>query len=388
MVQPLDKPDLPRRYASLADFREGARRRIPNFAFEYLDSGIGRDANLARNYAALDRVLITPRLSDDERPADASVEIFGQRYAAPFSVAPLGFVGLFHPRCAPAFARRSAKLNIPYTLSFVSSSDTEEILHASGRPPWQQIYWPRDEGAQDHFLARMKSLGVEVVMPTVDIPGPQWRERVIRADFAGRPSLPTMMRDIALRPRWAFDMLRGPIPGLPQLSLYSGARDIQAAETWLKEQCTRPVGREEVARLRDKWDGKLVIKGVMAPEDAEDFAALGVDGVVVSNHGGRQLDAAPGSAELLPPIVEAVKGKMAILVDGGVANGLDVLRMIRLGADFVLVGRLAYYAAAALGPRGAAVLDLVALQIRDVMVQMGVRSLDELMALKMEIAGR
>ncbi|QIE55730.1 alpha-hydroxy-acid oxidizing protein [Pikeienuella piscinae] len=384
MAQPLEKPDLPARFASFADFREGARRRIPHFAFEYLDGGIGRDIGLARNYASIDRVLLTPRTVDEGVAVDASVEILGERSAYPFGVAPVGMGGLFHPESAPALAKKAAALGIPFCLSFVASHSVETIRSAAGKAPWHQFYWPRPEDVQTDILARMKALGVSVLMPTLDIPGHQWRERTIRAGVAAKPSPLVLARDLALRPRWALDTLKAGEPGLPNISTYSGGGAAEA-EMWLLQNCLRPVGPEEIRRLRDKWDGKLVVKGVMAAEDAEDFAKVGVDGIVVSNHGGRQLDAAPGTAELLPPIAAAVKGKVAILADGGVTDGLDILKLIRLGADFVMVGRLPYYACAALGARGAASLDLLALQVKTTMIQLGVRNFDELMKLKVEM---
>lgn len=384
MAQPLEKPDLPARFASFADFREGARRRIPHFAFEYLDGGIGRDIGLARNYASIDRVLLTPRTVDEGVAVDASVEILGERSAYPFGVAPVGMGGLFHPKSAPALAKKAAVLGIPFCLSFVASHSVEAIRSTAGKAPWHQFYWPRPEDVQTDILARMKALGVSVLMPTLDIPGHQWRERTIRAGVAAKPSPLVLARDLALRPRWALETLKAGKPGLPNITTYSGGGAAEA-ETWLLQNCLRPIGPEEIRRLRDKWDGKLVVKGVMAAEDAEEFAKVGVDGIVVSNHGGRQLDAAPGTADLLPPIVEAVKGKVAILADGGVTDGLDILKLIRLGADFVMVGRLPYYACAALGARGAASLDLLAMQVKTTMVQLGVRNFDELMKLKVEI---
>lgn len=383
MAQHADKPDLPPRYAALADFREGARRRLPHFVFEYIDGGIGRDVGLRRNYEALDRMRIVPRTVDEGVKADTSVNIFGKTYDYPFGVAPVGMSGMFHPLAMRSLEKKSAALNIPYSLSFVGSHTPEEVKSVAGRPPWHQFYWPRPDDVQDDILARMKALGVDVIMPTLDIPGHQWRERSARTGVSAQPSPFVLARDLIPRPGWVLNVLKHGKPGLPNINLYSGG-DTLAAEMWLLQNCLRPIGPEEIRKLRDKWDGKIVVKGVMAAEDAEDFVKVGVDGIVVSNHGGRQLDAAPGAAELLPPIVDAVKGKTLIMADSGVADGLDVLKMMRLGADFVMFGRLAYFACAALGAQGANVLDLLALQVRTVMVQLGVRSFDELMRLKIE----
>ncbi|MEM8752979.1 MAG: alpha-hydroxy-acid oxidizing protein, partial [Pseudomonadota bacterium] len=177
MAQPIDMPDLPPRFAALADFREGARRRLPHFVFEYLDGGIGRDVGLARNYEALDRVRLTPRTVDEGVKPKTEVEVLGHKSAYPFCVAPVGMTGLFHPRAAKALEKKSAELGVPYCLSFVGSETAETIKRVAGRPPWHQYYWPRPVEAQDEILKRMKEIGVEVLMPTLDIPGHQWRER-------------------------------------------------------------------------------------------------------------------------------------------------------------------------------------------------------------------
>lgn len=384
MAQPIDRPDLPAKYASFADFREGARRALPHFVFEYLDGGIGRDVGLARNYSSLDKVRITPRTVDEGIKPVTEVEILGQKSAYPFGVAPLGMSGLFHPDSATALEAKCDDLGIPFTLSFVASHTPEQIKAVRGRAPWHQFYWPRPDDVQTDILARMKALGVKVLMPTLDIPGHQWRERTVRAGVSASPSPLVIARDVLPRPGWAMNILRHGKPGLPNIQTYSGGTTLDA-EMWLLQNCLRPMGPEGIRKLRDQWDGQLVVKGVMDAQDAEDFVKVGVDGIVVSNHGGRQLDAAPGGAELLPPIVDAVKGKTAILADGGVSDGLDVLKMIRLGADFVLLGRLPYMACAALGGRGANVLDMVALQVRTVMVQLGVRNIDELMKLRLDV---
>ncbi|MEL7464886.1 MAG: alpha-hydroxy acid oxidase [Pseudomonadota bacterium] len=384
MAQPIDKPDMPAGYAALSDYREGARRKLPHFVFEYLDGGIGRDVGLARNYSSLDNVRLTPVTVDEGVQPKTDVEILGQKSAYPFCVAPVGMTGMFHPLAMQALEAKSADLGIPYSLSFVGSHTPEAVKAVRGRPPWHQFYWPRDEDVQKDILARMKALGVRTIMPTLDIPGHQWRERTVRAGVSAKPSPAVLARDLLPRPGWVMNVLKHGKPGLPNINLYSGG-DTADAEMWLMQNCLRPIGPETIKKLRDMWDGELVVKGVMAPEDAEAYVRVGVDGIVVSNHGGRQLDAAPGTAELLPPIVEAVKGKTAILADGGVADGLDVLKLMRLGADYVMIGRLAYYAMAAMGAQGAAVLDVLALQIRTVMVQLGVRNFDELMKLKVQV---
>lgn len=384
MPQLLDLPDLPPGFADFNDFREAARRRLPHYIFEYLDGGIGRDVNRDRNYSAMDRVLITPRVNEREAPADTSVELFGESWSFPFGVAPVGVAGSFHQDAARVLAVRAAKLNLPFCLSLVAGHSTEEIAAAAGRPPWQQLYWPDLPDVQKDILARMQAHDVKVIMPTIDIPAWQWRERTIRSGLTPKPNLGRQIHTLLTRPAFTIDTLRRGRPKMPNVGLYVTG-GLAEQEAFLAACATNPLGVEAMKKLRDEWDGALVVKGVMAPEDAEALAAIGVDGIVVSNHGGRQLDAAPATAELLPPIAAAVKGRTKILADGGVANGLDVLRLIRLGADFVMAGRLPYFAANALGRRGAGVLDMLAIQTQGLMYQLGVRALDELGELKMTV---
>lgn len=370
----IEMPDLPPGAASLSDYREAARRRLPRFAFEYLDGGIGRDVGLARNYSDLDDVHITPRINDDPAEIDAGCELLGRRWAQPFMVAPVGMSSMFHPGAASTLAKKAKALDIPFCLSLVAGETTEAVSSKAGTPPWQQLYWPSDMDVQKDILARMKAMRVDTLMITVDIPVWQWRERSVRAKTTSAPGLLAKLTAAASAPRWAAAMAKGGMPTMPNLSPYVTGGNA-AVEQWMFRNTLRPVGVEEVKSLRDRWDGKLIVKGVMAAEDARAFVETGVDGIVVSNHGGRQLDAAPSGAALLPPIVDEVKGKTAILADGGVADGLDVLRLLRLGADFVMVGRLPYYAMAGYGDRGAAALDLLALQVKTVMQQIGVRRL-------------
>ncbi len=382
----LEMPGLPAGAASIADYRDAARRRLPRFAFEYIDGGIGRDVGLARNYSDLDQVHITPRINESAAEVDAGCDLLGTRWNAPFMVAPVGMSSMFYPGAASKLATKAHALNIPFCLSLVAGETTESVSAKAGTPPWQQLYWPSDVDVQTDILARMKAMRVETLMITVDIPVWQWRERSVRAKTTSAPGLIAKLTAAASAPRWAMAMARGGMPTMPNLSPYvvGGNADV---EQWMFQNTLRPIGVEEVKSLRDRWDGKLIVKGVMAPEDARAFVETGVDGIVVSNHGGRQLDAAPSGVALLPPIVAEVKGKTAILADGGVADGVDVLRMLRLGADFVMVGRLPYYAMAGYGDRGVASLDLLDLQIRTVMKQMGLRQLSELSSLSASFQG-
>ena len=373
---------LPAGFADFQDFREAARRRLPDFIFAYLDGGIGRDANLKRNRSSLDDVRIEPRINDAPPNVDLSCDLFGHTYDLPVGVAPLGMTSMMHHDSATSLARRAAALNMPMALSLVAGHAMEDVKAASGRAAWQQLYWPDEQEMKASLIERMKRAGVTVAMPTVDIPGWQWRESWVRMGVSTGPNTLQRLKTLAMRPGWTLDVLRRGGPDMPNLSEIAPG-GAAAGEAFLLKHTMRPLGPREIAEFRDLWDGALVVKGVMAPEDAEIFAGIGVDGIVVSNHGGRQLDAAPGTAEMLPDIASAVAGRMKVIADGGVWNGLDALRLLRLGADAVMVGRLPYFATAGLGESGAAVLDMLSIQVRAQMVQLGVRNLAELRALRL-----
>ncbi|MCC5986918.1 MAG: alpha-hydroxy-acid oxidizing protein [Pararhodobacter sp.] len=348
-------PDL--RYPALCDLRARARRRLPHFVWEYLDSATGSESVKGLNRAALDAIRLTPRVLAGPLSPGLGTTLLGQAYSAPYGIAPVGMSGLIWPGAEASLARLAASRRIPYCLSTVATREPEEIGPICGDMGWFQLYPPADPEIRADILRRARAAGFRVLVLTVDVPGPSRRERQRRADLAIPPKkTPRMIWQTATRPRWALGTLRH---GMPRLRLMDGYLriDKDAPSTAHAGYLLR-VNPDwgYVGALRDLWDGPLVLKGILRPEDATRAQAEGVDAVWVSNHTGRQFDGCPSVAEVLPTIRTAVPA-LPLIADGGVEGGLDMLRLIARGADFVMLGRAWHVALAALGETGAAHLD-------------------------------
>lgn len=350
--------NLDLRFPALSDLRQRARRRIPHFAWEYLDSATGTESVKHLNRAALDAVRMCPSTLDGDFAPDLTTQLLGQTQSAPFGIAPIGMSGLIWPGAEAALARLAALQGIPYTLSTVATRLPEEIGPMAGERGWFQLYPPRDPDIRTDLLRRARAAGFRILVLTVDVPAPSRRERQLRADLAFPPKkTPRMLAQTALRPEWALRTLRMGIPRLRLMEEYKRL-DGNAPSTGHAGYLLRVnPDWDYVAALRDGWDGPLVLKGILRPDDAQRARAVGVDAVWVSNHAGRQFDGAPASIDALPAIRSALGAGFPLIADGGVESGLDILRMIAMGADFVMLGRAWHYALAALGPRGASHLD-------------------------------
>lgn len=348
-------PDL--RYPALSDLRARARRRLPHFVWEYLDSATGAELVKARNRSALDAIRLTPRVLAGPLSPGLETTLLGQAFSAPFGIAPIGMSGLIWPGAEAALARLAADRRIPYCLSTVATREPEDIGPLAGDMGWFQLYPPADPDIRADILRRARAAGFRVLVLTVDVPAPSRRERQRRADLAIPPKkTPRMIWQAATRPRWALGTLRH---GVPRLRLMDGYLRIdKGAPSTAHAGYLLRVNPDwaYVAALRELWDGPLVIKGILRPEDAARARAEGVDAVWVSNHAGRQFDGGPAVAEVLPAIRDAVPD-LPLIADGGVEGGLDMLRLIASGADFVMLGRAWHLALGALGPAGAAHLD-------------------------------
>lgn len=350
--------DLNLRFPALSDLCQRARRRIPHFAWEYLDSATGSESVKHLNRIALDAIRMCPSALDGEVFPDLTTTLLGQAQSAPFGIAPIGMSGLIWPGAEAALARLAARQRIPYTLSTVATRLPEEIGPLAADRGWFQLYPPRDPDIRANLLKRAKAAGFRVLVLTVDVPAPSRRERQLRADLAFPPKkTPRMLLQTALRPEWALRTLRMGVPRLRLMEEYKRL-DGNAPSTGHAGYLLRVnPDWDYVAALRDGWEGPLVLKGILRADDAARAQAAGADAVWVSNHGGRQFDGAPASVDMLPAIRAAVGPDYPLIADGGVESGLDILRMIAKGADFVMLGRAWHYALAALGPRGAAHLD-------------------------------
>ena len=343
--------------ATVGDYRELARRRLPRQLFDYVDGGAYEEATLRANVGDLSNVLLRQVVMRDVSTRDAAVEVLGQPLSMPVVLAPVGLAGMLAPRAEVQAARAAEAAGIAFTESTVSICSVEDVARATKRPPWFQLYVMRDRGYAEDLMARAAAVGSPVLVMTVDLAVLGARHRDTRNALEGTPGTWAKVRrglDIASHPGWIRRVAVGGRP-LTFGNLEKAVPDAQsptAFRSWVDSQFDPSVTWEDIAWARERWPGRLIVKGVLDAEDARRAADVGVDGVVVSNHGGRQLDAVPSTARALPEVAEAVGDRIDVLADGGVRNGLDVLKMAALGARAVLVGRAWAWAVAARGERG------------------------------------
>ncbi|MEI9988439.1 MAG: FMN-dependent L-lactate dehydrogenase LldD [Rhizomicrobium sp.] len=363
--------------ASVSDYRESARRRLPHFLFEYLDGGSHEEHTLRRNVDDLARITLRQRVLRDVSAIDLSTTLFGRRFAMPVALGPIGLAGMNARRGEVQAARAAEAAGVPFCLSTVSACPLEEVAAGVGAPFWFQLYMIRDRGFMSELLARAKSAGCTALVFTVDMPVPGTRYRDLRSGLAGAPGWRGAVRrglQAALRPAWAWDVgLHGRPHSLgniaPALGRNSGLEDFFA---WMRGNFDPSVSWRDMDWIRQSWDGPLIVKGILDVEDAVQAAALGVEGIVVSNHGGRQLDGVLSTARALPPIADAVGDRVTVLADGGVRSGLDVVKLLALGARGVLLGRAWAFALAGAGGAGVAhVLRLIEAEMRVAMALTG-----------------
>ena len=369
-----------RKAASVGDYRALARARLPHFLFEYLDGGSYDEVTLGRNIDDLRSVALRQRVLRDVSDIDLSTQLFGKSWAMPVGLGPVGLSGLYARRGEVQAARAAAAANVPFALSTLSACSIAEVARAA--PLWFQLYIVKDRGFVADMIARARDAGCGALLLTVDLAAPGTRYRDYRSGLSGSLRGPGSRFAQALaRPGWAWDVAINGRPltfGNLEPLLGSGAA-LQDLMGWVGANFDAGVGWKDVDWVRSQWAGPLVIKGILDPEDAREAVAAGVDGIVVSNHGGRQLDGVISTARALPRVAEAVGGRMPLLVDGGVRSGLDVVRMLSLGADFVLMGRAWAYALAAAGGTGVAhVLRLVEAEMRVAMALTGHTRISEI----------
>lgn len=342
---------LDARYPALSDLRTRARRRLPHFVWEYLDSGTGTEATTRRNRAKLDEVLLMPSILHGEIAPATETAFLGASHALPVGIAPVGMSGLIWPGAEQTLARAAAEAGIPYCLSTVASQTPEDVAQALGAQAWFQLYPPRDPEIRADMLRRARAAGFGTLVLTVDVPVGSRRERQVRSGLTQPPKItPRILAQIATRPAWAWGMAKRGMPRMRLIDDYApktkGLPSNKHAGYLLR---TSP-DRDYLRWLREAWAGPFIVKGVLNPEEACWLEAEGVDAIWVSNHAGRQFDAAPATIEALPRIRAATS--LPLVLDGGVESGLDILRALALGADFVMMGRGWHFALAALGEGG------------------------------------
>lgn len=341
---------------NIDDLRARARRRVPRVVFDYIDGGAGDEVTVRRNREGFDRYLLRPRVFTDVAVRDQSTTVLGERLTSPLILAPTGLIGIIEPRAEIMAARAAERNGLIFTLSSMATCSLEEIARAASPPLWFQMYLWRDRGLTRHFAERARAAGYRALCLTLDVQVLARRDRDERNGFFTVPSRITAagVLSVLARPGWLWRMGRGPFPTFANFVGVEGAGNTpQALGRFATEQLDPSMGWRDFDWFRSIWQGPLVLKGVLTAEDALLAVEYGADAVVVSNHGGRQLDGTAGAIDALPEIVDAVAGKADVILDGGVRRGRDVVKAIALGAKACMIGRPVIYGLAALGARGA-----------------------------------
>ncbi len=375
---------LKRRFPTSADLRAHAKKILPNFAYEYCDGGAGgSDTGIARNNNAFDAIEMVPRYGTVVSPPPADCILFGRRYRAPIGVAPVGGPGTVYPGAETHLAKACQAAGVPYTLGLLSGITLDEAARLAPDVLWFQLYrFARNDHAIGFDLVkRAEAAGVHVLMLTIDTPIRTTRTREVKSGIVAPFRLTTRLKlDALSSPHWTRALIRSGIPRFVNLNPYMGGdTSIEAAAAFQQREGGGAFQWDEVARYRDKWKKPLLVKGVLHPEDAEKCVALGLDGIVVSNHGGRQIDALPAPIDTLPVIASAVGKKMTILYDSGVRTGVDVARAIALGADGALAGKPFLWSLGALGEKGPAhLIETFIDELRATLGQLGCPTVPDL----------
>lgn len=365
------------------DYREAARRRLPPFLFHYIDGGSYAEHTLRHNVSDLSDIALRQRILRDVAALDTSTELFGRKMSMPVILAPVGLTGMYARRGEVQAAQAAAACGIPFTLSTVSVCDIDEVQSQSPDPIWFQLYVLRDRGFMKHALERAKAAGITTLVFTVDMPVPGARYRDAHSGMSGPNAAMRRYWQSVTHPAWALDVgLQGKPHDLGNISHYLGKpTGLEDYIGWLGANFDPSIAWKDLEWIREFWEGPMIIKGILDPDDARDAVKFGADGIVVSNHGGRQLDGVLSSARALPAIADAVKGDLTILADSGIRSGLDVVRMLALGADGVMLGRAYAYALAAAGREGVSnLLGLFEKEMRVAMSLTGARTLAEITA--------
>lgn len=363
------------------DYRAAAQKRLPPFLFHYIDGGSYGEHTLKRNVDDLADIALRQRVLNDMSELDLETKLFDETLHMPVALSPVGLTGMYARRGEVQAAKAAASKGIPFTLSTVSVCPIEEVAPACSRPLWFQLYVLKDRGFMKNVLERAKAAGVTTLVFTVDMPVPGARYRDNHSGMSGPYASVRRIGQAMMHPKWAWDVgLMGKPHDLGNISTYRGnPTGLEDYIGWLGNNFDPSVCWKDLEWIREFWDGPMIIKGILDPQDARDAVSFGADGIVVSNHGGRQLDGVMSSARALPEIADAVKGDLTILADSGIRTGLDVVRMLALGADCAMLGRAFVYALAAGGEAGVAnVLDLIEKEMRVAMVLTGARTIADI----------
>ncbi|MGA1773814.1 MAG: alpha-hydroxy acid oxidase [Flavobacteriaceae bacterium] len=362
------------RFPSIDDLRRRAQQRIPKFAFEYLDGGCNEEVNLRKNTEDLQQIELVPRYLRDHQPPRLETTLFGHTYSAPFGVAPIGLQGLIWPGAPELLAKAATTHNLPFILSTVSTASIERIAQITEGKAWFQLYNPADDALREDLLSRAEQAGIEVLVLLSDVPSFGYRHKDIRNGLSMPPKMTLRnLLQILNHPQWALSTLAKGQPEFQTLKPYMPKNlSLSQLGAFMNQTFSGKLTEEKIAPIRDRWKGKLVLKGVTSAEDAAIAAKLGFDGLIVSNHGGRQIDAGESSIRSLDRVLSAVDPKqLTVMLDSGLRSGPDIARALARGASFTFMGRPLMYGVAALGAkRPDHTIELLRRQLQQVLEQL------------------
>ena len=368
------------RFPSVDDLRTKAKKRIPRFAFEYLDGGCNEDVNLRRNTSDIRDIELIPEYLTEHVSSEMKTELFGHTYDAPFGIAPVGLQGLMWPKAPEILAKAAFEHNIPFCLSTVTTSSIETVAKITEGRAWFQLYHPAKDEMRDDIINRAKAAEFPVLVILCDVPTFGFRPRDIRNGLAMPPKM-TLANILQIfgKPNWAIRTLLAGQPNFETLRPYMPKNlDLAQLGQFMDETFSGRLNEEKIKPIRDMWPGKLVLKGVANLKDAEKAIELGLDGIIVSNHGGRQLDAGQSSIHALEPIVEQCRDRIKIMIDSGIRSGPDIARTLARGAEFTFMGRAFMYGVAALGAEGGNhTISMLKTQLQQVMEQICCKKIED-----------